>query len=345
LFADVFVRTATEGVSIAIMAINHIPPITYPTILIAVFANQLCLPIPAVLFLMTAGALVATGSLNLGSVILAGVVGSLLADYAWFKFGQWQGYRVVRGICSFSMDGQNCSVRARKFFARWGLPGLVFAKFVPGLDGLMPPMAGALRVRPVLFLLFDGVGALLWSTGYCLIGYVFADRIEIVAAALNRISGVLLILLGGVLCYLTWRAWELLRVMRQLRLRVVSPKLLHQKLQAGKKVAVLDLLKIEGHEDAARIPGIPGSARISPVPLRSSTKVRVPPDVQMVLCCSSPNQITSARTALSLRRKGISNVWVLEGGLKAWRELDLPVTTKLSSPAEIAARFGVELAE
>src|SRR5271165_1771156 len=43
-------------------------------ILIAVFANQLCLPIPAVLFLITAGALVASGSLNLGSVILAGVV-------------------------------------------------------------------------------------------------------------------------------------------------------------------------------------------------------------------------------------------------------------------------------
>ena len=65
-------------------ATNHIPAITYPVILMAVFANQLCLPIPAVLFLITAGALVASGSLNLGSVILAGVVGCLLADYAWF---------------------------------------------------------------------------------------------------------------------------------------------------------------------------------------------------------------------------------------------------------------------
>ena len=50
------------------MTTNHIPAITYPTILIAVFANQVCLPVPAVLFLMTAGALVASGSLNLGSV-------------------------------------------------------------------------------------------------------------------------------------------------------------------------------------------------------------------------------------------------------------------------------------
>jgi membrane protein DedA with SNARE-associated domain/rhodanese-related sulfurtransferase len=327
------------------MVINHIPPITYPTIFIAVFANQLCLPVPAVLFLMTAGALVATGSLNLGSVILAGVVGSLLADYAWFKFGQWQGYRVVRALCMFSMNGQYCSVRARRFFARWGLPGLAFAKFVPGLDGLMPPMAGALNLSSVLFLVFDAVGALLWSAAYCLIGYVFADRLDIVAAALNRISGVLLIFLGAVLCYLLWRAWELLRVMRQLRLRVVSPKLLYQKLQAGKKVAVLDLLEVEGHEDTTTIPGLPGAARISPAPLRSSAKVQIPPDVQIVLYCSSPSQLTSARTALALRRKGISNVWVLQGGLKAWRELGLPVTTDLSSAKEVAARFGIKLPE
>jgi len=294
---------------------------------------------------MTAGALVASGSLNLGSVILAGVVGSLLADYAWFMLGRWQGYRVVRALCSFSMDGQHCSIRARRFFSRRGLPGLMFAKFVPGLDGLMPPLAGALNVTTVLFLIFDGVGALLWSAGYCFVGYVFADRLDVVAAALARVSGILAILLGGVLCYLMWRAWEIIRIMRQLRLRVVSPALLYQNLQTGKKVAVLDLLDVEGQENTTTIPGIPGAARISPGPLRSSAKVRVPPDVQIVLYCSSPNQLASARTALALRHKGISNVWVLQGGLEAWRELGLPVTTNLSSPAQVAACFGIELPE
>ena len=326
------------------MVINHIPVITYPTILIAVFANQLCLPVPAVLFLMTAGALVASGSLNLGSVILAGVVGSLLADYAWFMLGRWQGYRVVRALCSFSTDGQH-AIRARRFFSRRGLPGLMFAKFVPGLDALMPPLAGAMNVTTVLFLISDGVGALLWSAGYCFVGYVFADRLEVVAATLARASGILAILLGGVLCYLMWRAWELISIMRQLRLRVISPALLYQNLQTGKKVAVLDLLDVEGQENTTTIPGIPGAARISPGPLRSSAKVRVPPDVHVVLYCSSPNQLTSARTALALRRKGISNVWVLQGGLKDWRELGLPVTTNLTSPEAIAARFGIELPE
>lgn len=327
------------------MPTSHTLTLTYPMIFLAVFANQLCLPVPAVLFLMTAGAFVASGSLNLGSVILAGVVGSLLADYAWFMLGRWQGYRVVRALCSFSMDGQHCSIRARRFFSRRGLPGLMFAKFVPGLDGLMPPLAGALNVTTVPFLIFDGLGALLWSAGYCFAGYLFADRLDIIAATLGRISGILAILLGGVLCYFIWRAWELIRIIRQLRLRVVSPVVLYHNLQSGKKVAALDLLDIEGQENARAIPGIPGAARISPTPLRSSAKVRIPPDVQVVLYCSSPNRLISARTALALRRKGISNVWILQGGLQAWRELGLPVTTDLDSAAEVATRLGIKLPE
>ena len=74
------------------MTMTHIPLITYPTILMAVFARQLCLPIPAVLFLITAGALVESGRLNFGVVILVGVVGSLLADYAWFIAGRRWGH-------------------------------------------------------------------------------------------------------------------------------------------------------------------------------------------------------------------------------------------------------------
>ena len=325
------------------MITSAIPAITYPTILLAVFANQLCLPVPAVLFLITAGALVGRGSLNFSIVVLVGVVGSLAADYAWFMAGRWGGFRVVRTLCAFSANGQHSAVRARTLFARWGLPGVVFAKFVPGLDGLMPPLAGALNVTTVLFLLFDAMGALFWSAGYCFLGYLFSDRLNVVAAMVARTSKILAIVLACVLCYLLWRAWELLRTIRQLQLRTISPALLHEKLQAGDRIAVLDLLDVEGQEDPTILAGIPGAARISPTPLRSSAQVRVPTDVQLILCCSSRNQITSARTAVLLRRKGITNVWVLEGGLKAWRELDLPVTTELCTAAQVAARFGVEL--
>ena len=103
------------------MTISQNLTLTYPTIFLAVFANQLCLPVPSVLFLITAGALVKSGSLNVQGVILVGVAGCIFADWAWFAAGRRLGYRIVRDLSAFSMDGQHGAVKARRFFARRGL--------------------------------------------------------------------------------------------------------------------------------------------------------------------------------------------------------------------------------
>jgi 3-mercaptopyruvate sulfurtransferase SseA len=47
--------------------------------------------------------------------------------------------------------------------------------------------------------------------------------------------------------------------------------------------------------------------------------------------------------AVALRKRGISNLWVLEGGLKAWKKEGLPVTLQLSTSEEAAERFGIEI--
>jgi 3-mercaptopyruvate sulfurtransferase SseA len=49
------------------------------------------------------------------------------------------------------------------------------------------------------------------------------------------------------------------------------------------------------------------------------------------------------RAAISLRHKGITRVWVLEGGLKAWEQLNLPTTLKLGDAAQTAVRFGIQV--
>jgi 3-mercaptopyruvate sulfurtransferase SseA len=126
-------------------------------------------------------------------------------------------------------------------------------------------------------------------------------------------------------------------------MRTISPELLREKLAARKKVAVLDLILCETDAQPDSTPGIPSAIRIDPARLRSSNKVRVPADVEIVLYCSSPKEVTSARVAISLRHKGVRSVWVLEGGLKAWQKLNLPTTMKLGDAEETAARFGIQV--
>ena len=56
---------------------------------------------------------------------------------------------------------------------------------------------------------------------------------------------------------------------------------------------------------------------------------------ELVLYCSCPNEATSARVALQLKRKGITCVHPLEGGLAGWMALKFPVQA-LEPPAVVA---------
>jgi hypothetical protein len=109
---------------------------------VAVFARQMSLPVPAVLFLMMAGALGESAKLSLPAIILTGVVGCLMADFAWFQAIRQWGRRILRILCSFSADSRYCAQRARDVFSRWGLRTLMImiAKFIPGLDAVLPPI-------------------------------------------------------------------------------------------------------------------------------------------------------------------------------------------------------------
>jgi rhodanese-related sulfurtransferase len=49
-------------------------------------------------------------------------------------------------------------------------------------------------------------------------------------------------------------------------------------------------------------------------------RVIVPKNLGLVLYCSSSGGMTSARVAVALRKKGISNVWVLDGGARGMEE-------------------------
>jgi membrane protein DedA with SNARE-associated domain len=99
-------------------------------------------------------------------IVFLGVLGCLAADGIWFWFGRRWGSRAMRLLCRFGADPRSCSNNARKQFRRYGLPVLCVAKFLPGLDGLMPPLSGAKGVSSAGFIALDTVGALLWSGGY-----------------------------------------------------------------------------------------------------------------------------------------------------------------------------------
>ena len=288
--------------------ISVLTQLSYPSLLLAVLARQLCLPIPAVLFLMTAGALAAHGKLHISLILAAGVLGCVAGDFIWFRIGRHWGKQVLRVGCSLSSDPVGCSRRAREIFDRWGLRLLIVAKLVPGLDGITPPMAGAEGSPVGSFLLMDAIGALLWSGVYTALGYIFADELTVVIRWTERFGTLLFSTVGGALLVLIcWRGSILIGTMSRLRLRRMSPSLLAQHLNGSERIVLIDLL---GFEDGfGNQEGIAGALRIDPKRLRSSAQIGVAEDVMVVLYCSSKGEMTSARVAIAMKRRGISNVW------------------------------------
>src|SRR5881397_2683874 len=137
-----------------------------PLVFAAVFVEQMGLPIPAVPLLLTVGALSAIGKFSLLLGILVTVIACLLADTFWFYLGRHRGNRVLAFLCRISLEPDSCVRRTQNLFTRYGLRGILLAKFVPAMSTVASPLAGMSGVHFGRFLLFDGVGSLLYGSTF-----------------------------------------------------------------------------------------------------------------------------------------------------------------------------------
>jgi membrane protein DedA with SNARE-associated domain/rhodanese-related sulfurtransferase len=318
--------------------------LTYCQLFLAVLAQQLGLPVPSVVFLMAGGALWAHGAMHPMVIVPLGVAACVAGDGVWFWIGRKWGSRAMRVLCRFSSDPRSCSRNAQEKFRRYGLPLLCVARFIPGLDAVVAPIAGAEGVPLARFLTLDAVGSILWSACYVGLGYLFSNQFDLAVRWVHDCGTALgIAIVVPVALYAGWRWLVLVRMICELRQRRISPPMLAHKLESDSKVAVLDLLNFEGDTAGESLQAIPGAFVVDPSVLRKAPHIAIPDDVKVILYCSSGSNTVPARAALVLKRIGVEKVWVLEGGLKAWREYGFPISESPELPEVVAERYGVTL--
>jgi len=297
----------------------------YPVLFVGVFANQVGLPVPGILFLLAAGALAGSGRLSLIAALGLAVSASLLADLAWYEAGRRWGDRILHFIYSLATDPDAAERRSKKNFAKYGPAVLLVAKFVPGLDAAAPPLAAISGTSRLRFLTFDAVGAGLWSGVYSGLGYAFSRDLDRAAAYAARMGQLFaLVAFAGLCIYLGRKLARWCRFIREFRLARITPEELKAKLDAGEQVFIVDLQGRWSHPRERQ--GIPGAVRIDPYRLGHyraydrKTPAPLPRDREVVLYCDSPHEFTSARVALAMQQRGFSRVRPLAGGLRAWQE-------------------------
>jgi membrane protein DedA with SNARE-associated domain len=187
----------------------------YLVLFAALFAHQIGFPVPGPLFLLAAGALARNGNLGFAPALCLAVAACVLADWAWYEAGRRRGDKVLHFIHSLARDPDAHDRRAKETFARYGPPMLLLCKFVPGLDAVVPPMAGTSRTGRLRFLALETAGAGLYSGAYAGLGYVFSHDLSRAATYASRAGTFLAGLAFTGLCI--YAARKLVRRHRRLR--------------------------------------------------------------------------------------------------------------------------------
>jgi membrane protein DedA with SNARE-associated domain len=171
------------------------------------------------------GAVARTHRMNLELAITLPIVTGVICDSFWYELGHLKGMKVLQWLCRTSLDPDSCVRRTQVRFERNGPWELVVAKSVPGMSAVASPLAGITRMPLQRFVLFDGLGAMLWVGAYIGTGYVFSGDLEDVASLLAFLGrGLFAVLLAGLLLYVGWKYFNPWRFLRKLRIRRTARK-------------------------------------------------------------------------------------------------------------------------
>jgi membrane protein DedA with SNARE-associated domain/rhodanese-related sulfurtransferase len=302
----------------------------YSVLFASVFARQMWLPVPAVLVLIAAGALVGSGRMTLAVALGFAISACLLADMVWYEAGRRWGDQILHFIYRFALDPGAAARRSRETFVRHGVRTLMLAKFVVGLDAATPSLAGMSGISRLRFIAFDAVGAALWSGAYAGAGYVLGKDLDRVAANAIRLGTLwLIVVFAALVIYVGRKLVRWHRFLREFRMARITPEELKEKIDAGEKVTIVDLHGRRSYPRGHQ--GIRGAVCVDPHSLGQhyspNKRMPIPRDREVVLYCAAPHDLNCARVALELRRRGFERVRPLAGGLQAWHERGFPLTS------------------
>jgi membrane protein DedA with SNARE-associated domain len=223
-----------------------------------VFLEQIGMPIPALPTLIVAGAFAAHGRMSLGRILLVAVAGSLIADAAWYWMGRRQGRRILKTLCRISLSPDSCVRSTESLFEKAGMPSLLYAKFIPGYSTVAPPLAGITGRSLGAFLVWDGLGSLLWAGSAVVVGLLFHNAVQDAIGWLETLGSGAVALLAAGLAAIVAVKWTERRKSRKLLdlARITVAELKRRLLEEQPPPLVVDVRNRSSHTyDPRRIPG------------------------------------------------------------------------------------------
>jgi membrane protein DedA with SNARE-associated domain len=170
--------------------------------------------VPATALLLAIGVLLGNGTLDLGPVLAAAVVGAIVGDAVGFWVSRAVGARAVRRW--LPRRQRRSYAWALLLFRRWGWAAVFLGRFLDPVRAVAPAVAGIARMREWQFQTANVASAVIWAPVMLLPGFSVARGAEQLALPAGPyLIGVATLVAGG--------GWILVRFTRRRRLIQQEP--------------------------------------------------------------------------------------------------------------------------
>lgn len=147
---------------------------------LVVFAENgvfFCFFFPGDYLILTGGILTATGVISQPIVVveLCLMASAILGYMVGYWFGDRTGPALYKRKDSFFFKKKYIE-SADEYYKKYGGQVLIIGRFLPVIRTFSPILAGIIKMRLRMFMLYNLVGSVLWIGSFCTIGYILGHR-------------------------------------------------------------------------------------------------------------------------------------------------------------------------
>ena len=130
--------------------------------------------LPGDSLLFVAGAVAATGGMNVHLLVALLVAAAVLGNSVNYAVGRWLGRHFFTNRGSRWLNPAHLE-KAHAFYEEHGGKAVVISRFLPIVRTYIPFVAGMAAMEPVRYTAFNVGGAVLWVGSLCYAGYFFGN--------------------------------------------------------------------------------------------------------------------------------------------------------------------------
>mgnify|MGYP006056272213 FL=1 len=164
---------------ILMLIVSTISKLGYFGIFIGMMIESSFIPFPSEIIMIPAGYLVQKGEMNMGLVILFGILGSIAGALINYYISKKIGKALILKYGKYFFISGKTIEKSEQFFLKHGEISTFTGRLIPGIRQLISIPAGMFGMNLKYFVLLTALGSGIWLTILAYLGFIIGENEEL----------------------------------------------------------------------------------------------------------------------------------------------------------------------